>query len=181
MMPYGKRHPVVLRWSSIKSSTLLNLSFVLRRLQKQEKVKDRSCLLVDPTRCKVSCNTSTTERCRGLVRLVGTRYMVVDCGGGTVDITVHEMENEASGNLRELYKAAGGPYGSTGMLCCASVEIKTNKHFTIRQSGDVELFSFDRYLYRSTSDVLSCAMFFLNKLLSSNRTRCIPCKVKVSC
>jgi len=40
--------------------------------------------------------------------------MVVDCGGGTVDITVHEMENEASGNLRELYKAAGGPHGSTG-------------------------------------------------------------------
>jgi len=41
--------------------------------------------------------------------------MVVDCGGGTVDITVHEMENE-SGNLRELYKAAGGPYGSTGSI-----------------------------------------------------------------
>jgi molecular chaperone DnaK (HSP70) len=39
--------------------------------------------------------------------------MVVDCGGGTVDITVHEMENE-SGNLKELYKATGGPFGSTG-------------------------------------------------------------------
>lgn len=39
--------------------------------------------------------------------------MVVDCGGGTVDITVHEMEND-SGNLKELYKATGGPYGSTG-------------------------------------------------------------------
>jgi len=42
--------------------------------------------------------------------------MVVDCGGGTVDITVHEMENEESGTLRELYKAAGGPHGSTGLL-----------------------------------------------------------------
>jgi len=48
-----------------------------------------------------------------VVCTTGTRYMVVDCGGGTVDITVHEMEND-SGNLRELYKAAGGPYGSTG-------------------------------------------------------------------
>jgi len=46
--------------------------------------------------------------------------MVVDCGGGTVDITVHEMENE-SGNLRELYKAAGGPHGSTGPLSSLSV------------------------------------------------------------
>lgn len=38
--------------------------------------------------------------------------MVVDCGGGTVDITVHEMEKE--GLLRELYKATGGAYGGTG-------------------------------------------------------------------
>jgi len=58
----------------------------------------------------------------------GTRYMVVDCGGGTVDITVHEMENESAGNLRELYKAAGGPHGSTGMFSavCLSVNIQND-------------------------------------------------------
>jgi hypothetical protein len=39
--------------------------------------------------------------------------MVVDCGGGTVDITVHEMD-PSTGRLKELYKATGGPYGSTG-------------------------------------------------------------------
>ena len=39
--------------------------------------------------------------------------MVVDCGGGTVDITVHEMESK-HGHLHELYKATGGPYGSVG-------------------------------------------------------------------
>jgi hypothetical protein len=44
----------------------------------------------------------------------GTRYMIVDCGGGTVDITVHEMES-VHGNLTELYKASGGPYGSVGV------------------------------------------------------------------
>lgn len=43
----------------------------------------------------------------------GMRYMVVDCGGGTVDITVHEMEKD--GLLRELYKATGGAYGGTGV------------------------------------------------------------------
>ena len=37
--------------------------------------------------------------------------MVVDCGGGTVDITVHEITNE-SGKLKEVFKATGGPYGS---------------------------------------------------------------------
>ncbi len=64
---------------------------------------------------------------RKLMLLLGTRYMVVDCGGGTVDITVHEMESK-HGNLTELYKATGGPYGSVGrcrlhiqMFCCSSL------------------------------------------------------------
>lgn len=39
--------------------------------------------------------------------------MVVDCGGGTVDITVHELAGPG-GRLRELYRASGGPYGSVG-------------------------------------------------------------------
>ena len=41
----------------------------------------------------------------------GGRYMVVDCGGGTVDITVHEITS-TEGQLKELFKATGGPYGS---------------------------------------------------------------------
>ena len=41
----------------------------------------------------------------------GTRYMVVDCGGGTVDITVHEVEDD-EGTLKELHKATGGTCGS---------------------------------------------------------------------
>jgi len=45
----------------------------------------------------------------------GTRYIVVDCGGGTVDITVHELDNKM-GTLKELYKATGGPFGSVGMF-----------------------------------------------------------------
>ena len=37
--------------------------------------------------------------------------MVVDCGGGTVDITVHEISTDGM-HLREVFKATGGPYGS---------------------------------------------------------------------
>lgn len=44
----------------------------------------------------------------------GTRYMVVDCGGGTVDITVHELLDDG-GSLKELHKAVGGPHGSVGV------------------------------------------------------------------
>lgn len=44
----------------------------------------------------------------------GSRYMIVDCGGGTVDITVHEIADD-KGTLKELHKATGGAYGSIGV------------------------------------------------------------------
>ncbi|XP_071124712.1 heat shock 70 kDa protein 12A-like [Mytilus edulis] len=37
------------------------------------------------------------------------RFMVVDLGGGTIDITVSEVL--ATGQLREIYNATGGPWG----------------------------------------------------------------------
>ena len=37
---------------------------------------------------------------------VGDRYVVVDCGGGTVDLTVHQIRLP-EGHLKELYKASG--------------------------------------------------------------------------
>ncbi|XP_052760640.1 heat shock 70 kDa protein 12A-like [Mya arenaria] len=41
----------------------------------------------------------------------GTIYLVLDAGGGTVDITVHEITQE--GTLKELSMASGGPWGGT--------------------------------------------------------------------
>ena len=45
---------------------------------------------------------------------LGGTYMLVDCGGGTVDITVHEISLDEGQNLKEVFKATGGPYGSVG-------------------------------------------------------------------
>lgn len=45
----------------------------------------------------------------------GQRYMVVDCGGGTVDITVHQVMDLDGQHLKELHRATGGPYGSIGV------------------------------------------------------------------
>ncbi|XP_036681575.1 heat shock 70 kDa protein 12B isoform X4 [Balaenoptera musculus] len=44
----------------------------------------------------------------------GDRYVVADCGGGTVDLTVHQLE-QPHGTLKELYKASGGPCGAVGV------------------------------------------------------------------
>ena len=47
--------------------------------------------------------------------LPGNRYIVVDCGGGTVDITVHQIMGLDGHHLKELHRATGGPYGSIGV------------------------------------------------------------------
>jgi len=54
------------------------------------------------------------------VNTSGTRYIVVDCGGGTVDITAHEMSS-TRGDLQEIFKATGGPHGSAGAYMYLSV------------------------------------------------------------
>ncbi|XP_053398855.1 heat shock 70 kDa protein 12A-like isoform X2 [Mercenaria mercenaria] len=41
----------------------------------------------------------------------GTRYMILDAGGGTIDITVHEV-NEDDG-VKEVHAACGGSWGGT--------------------------------------------------------------------
>lgn len=52
----------------------------------------------------------------------GDRYIVADCGGGTVDLTVHQIE-KPQGTLKELYKASGGlrpprTPSPAGVPCC---------------------------------------------------------------
>ncbi|XP_033750848.1 heat shock 70 kDa protein 12A-like [Pecten maximus] len=43
----------------------------------------------------------------------GSRYMIVDMGGGTVDTTVHEVAED--GRLVEVRQASGGPWGGTSV------------------------------------------------------------------
>ncbi len=44
----------------------------------------------------------------------GDRFMVLDCGGGTADITMHSVsEIDPVLKLDELAPPSGGPFGST--------------------------------------------------------------------
>ncbi|KAL3863755.1 hypothetical protein ACJMK2_005492 [Sinanodonta woodiana] len=43
----------------------------------------------------------------------GTKYLVLDLGGGTADITCHEIQED--GNLAELHQATGGDYGGNNV------------------------------------------------------------------
>lgn len=57
-----------------------------------------------PTEVDVSGNTSFLRTAKQ-----GTKYMIVDLGGGTADITVHLRSGE--GTLDEVRPASGGPWG----------------------------------------------------------------------
>lgn len=45
--------------------------------------------------------------------LTGTNLMILDCGGGTIDITTHQVVETAPLSLKELNEPTGGPWGST--------------------------------------------------------------------
>ncbi|KAK3600520.1 hypothetical protein CHS0354_028720 [Potamilus streckersoni] len=80
---------------------------------------ERMTISLEPEAASLFCKENPLEkRLSGWVDDVvlgtfqpGEKYIVIDCGGGTVDITVHEVLD--SGDLRELHRASGGAWGGT--------------------------------------------------------------------
>ncbi|WAR14067.1 HS12B-like protein [Mya arenaria] len=65
-------------------------------------------LALEPECASVWCETLGMD-VKGAVAIQGSQYMVVDLGGGTADISVHERKPD--GTLKEIHKASGGPWG----------------------------------------------------------------------
>uniref|UniRef100_T1HGA0 MFS_1_like domain-containing protein n=1 Tax=Rhodnius prolixus TaxID=13249 RepID=T1HGA0_RHOPR len=78
---------------------------------------DHLLIALEPEAASICCRHLHFDQIvqieKGLVK--SGSYMVVDCGGGTVDITVHSVSAQ-TGTLRELHKATGGPCGSIGKI-----------------------------------------------------------------
>ncbi|KAK3086923.1 hypothetical protein FSP39_025521 [Pinctada imbricata] len=72
-------------------------------------------LALEPEAASLWCQHVPIERKESGISVadIGTRYMVLDLGGGTVDIAVHEKLPD--GKLKEIYKASGGPWGGTAV------------------------------------------------------------------
>ncbi|WP_158751615.1 Hsp70 family protein [Streptomyces bicolor] len=82
---------------------------------------ERLLLVSEPEAAAVYCALTPgtllgSERPEGAldVERAGSRFMVVDCGGGTVDITSYQIRSEGVGDSRltEIGIADGGPLGS---------------------------------------------------------------------
>ncbi|XP_052819942.1 heat shock 70 kDa protein 12A-like [Mya arenaria] len=69
---------------------------------------NRLKLALEPECASIWCETLGMD-IKGAVSIPGAQYMVVDLGGGTADISVHERKPD--GNLKEIHKASGGPWG----------------------------------------------------------------------
>lgn len=67
---------------------------------------ERLLLVLEPEAAAIACQEKDKSELKR-----GTRFMVVDCGGGTVDITTHEVV--AGKGLKEIVEGTGGAYGST--------------------------------------------------------------------
>ncbi|XP_007543256.1 heat shock 70 kDa protein 12A-like [Poecilia formosa] len=78
--------------------------------------EDRLLMALEPEAASVWCKKLPSEGFisekhneESLDQSAGTQYIVVDCGGGTIDITVHEVLG--GGALKELHKASGNNLG----------------------------------------------------------------------
>ncbi|KAL3879593.1 hypothetical protein ACJMK2_031882 [Sinanodonta woodiana] len=72
-------------------------------------------IALEPETASIFCRLLPVEKMiegGGMVSFKpGSVYMVLDAGGGTIDITVHEVLSD--GKLKELHKASGGAWGGT--------------------------------------------------------------------
>ncbi|KAK3603243.1 hypothetical protein CHS0354_007574 [Potamilus streckersoni] len=78
----------------------------------------------------------------------GSKYMVLDAGGGTVDITVHEVLG--LGKVKELHKASGGAWGGT-------VVDGAFRQFLVKLVGDS---IFQKFSLENTDDMLDMLRTF---------------------
>ncbi|CAG2199170.1 unnamed protein product [Mytilus edulis] len=73
-------------------------------------------IALEPEAASIFCQYLPTEKLEGAdfkMAKPGTQYMVVDLGGGTADITVHEKVS--NGHLKELSSATGNNCGGTSV------------------------------------------------------------------
>ncbi|XP_053389070.1 heat shock 70 kDa protein 12B-like [Mercenaria mercenaria] len=69
-------------------------------------------IVLESEAASIYCQAIDLERDRRFATIhAGTKYMVIDLEGSTVDITVHEKQS--NDGLKELFKASGGSWFST--------------------------------------------------------------------
>ncbi|CAC5405263.1 unnamed protein product [Mytilus coruscus] len=74
--------------------------------------RDNLTIALEPEAASIYCQTFPSPDCQEIAE-TGSIFMVVDLGGGTVDITLHEKN--PNGTLKEVVKASGNDCGGTSV------------------------------------------------------------------
>nr|XP_022294724.1 heat shock 70 kDa protein 12A-like [Crassostrea virginica] len=104
---------------------------------------------LEPEAASIYCNTIPLTKFEGGYGLgefaVGKKFLVLDAGGGTVDIIVYEVTTDQT--LKELVKPSGGDWGDTCVDNCFEktlIEVISSEvmdEFRLKHTGDyIELF-----------------------------------------
>ncbi|XP_045203603.2 heat shock 70 kDa protein 12B-like [Mercenaria mercenaria] len=103
-------------------------------------------IALEPEAASLYCQLIPTDKIHGSegasfsVGSPGSKYMVIDLGGGTADITVHERQSD--GGLKEVHKASGGAWGGTKVdeefekLLIAIIKDRAFNKFCDEHTGD---------------------------------------------
>ncbi|XP_062608874.1 heat shock 70 kDa protein 12A-like [Saccostrea cucullata] len=108
-------HSYALRWVITVPAIWTDASkSFMRKCAFQAGIEDEKLVIaLEPEAAALYSNLVSIKDQVGEIKMVnGMKYLVCDAGGGTVDITVHQMIDN-TGHLRELYKASGGDWGGT--------------------------------------------------------------------
>ncbi|XP_060554290.1 heat shock 70 kDa protein 12A-like [Ruditapes philippinarum] len=82
--------------------------FMRRAAYKAGIPNEQISFALEPEAASLWCQVETDDKLSSLSEPL-TKYMVVDLGGGTADITVHQKMDD--GSLKEIQKASGGAWG----------------------------------------------------------------------
>lgn len=84
--------------------------FMREAAQRADIMNNQLLIALEPEAASVYCRYLPDARGSDVFK-EGSKYMVIDLGGGTADITVQQVAGD--GRLRELHKASGGAWGGT--------------------------------------------------------------------
>ncbi|XP_060065869.1 heat shock 70 kDa protein 12B-like [Ylistrum balloti] len=113
--------------------------FMREAAQKAEIMNDQLLIALEPEAASVCCRYLPDAKGSDIFKS-GSKYMVIDLGGGTADINVHQVTD--NGKLRELHKASGGAWGGTKVdasfirLLCAILGDDVMDTFRVKHAGD---------------------------------------------
>jgi molecular chaperone DnaK (HSP70) len=93
-------------WKDEEKSFMRRAAIKAELITDSESDQERLLLVLEPEAAAIYCQEKDQSQLEA-----GKRFMVVDCGGGTVDITVHQVSSH--GGLDEVAEGTGGAYGST--------------------------------------------------------------------